>query len=117
MRGGGASTSYDSADKEYHYHKPRRRWNKKRLWIMAGIAAVVLLIVVVVAVVVSKKNAGGGGDAKSSNLSGISPSSIPPGSPAWLDPFQWKDTADFNLTFTSQTVGDLPLIGLFSSWE
>jgi len=84
---------------------------------IAGIAAVVLLVVIIVAVVVSKKNAEGGDAKSSSSLSGISPSSIPPGSPAWLDPFKWKDTADFNLTFTDQMIGDLPLMGLFFSWE
>lgn len=77
--------------------------------------AVIILIIIVIAVVVSKKN------ADSSNATGgldsISPSSIPPGAPAWLDPFQWKDTTDFNLTYTAQTVGDLPIMGLYTSWD
>ena len=85
--------------------------------IIASVVGVVLLIIIIVAVVVSKKNADGGGSGPSRDLGGISPDSIPPGAPAWLDPFKWKDTADFNLTYTAQSIGDLPLMGLFSSWE
>lgn len=34
-----------------------------------------------------------------------------------LDTTQWLDMTDFNCTYTSQTVGDLPLIGLNSTWS
>jgi glucan 1,3-beta-glucosidase len=85
--------------------------------IIGGVAAAIILIIIIVAVVVSKKNAEGSGSGPRTDLSGISPSSIPPGAPAWLDPFKWKDTADFNLTYTAQSIGDLPLMGLFSAWE
>src|SRR3569833_354376 len=84
--------------------------------IIGGVALVLLIIIIAVAVVVSKKNSDGS-DSKTSGLGGISPSSIPSGAPSWLDPFQWQDTTDFNLTYTAQTVGDLPVMGLLSSWE
>lgn len=34
-----------------------------------------------------------------------------------LDPFTWYDTRDFNLTYTEETVGGLPVMGLFSEWD
>ncbi len=78
---------------------------------------VVLIVIIAVAVVVSQKSAAGSSDSKTASLGGISPSSVPAGAPSYLDPFQWQDTTDFNLTYTAQTVGDLPVMGLFSSWE
>jgi glucan 1,3-beta-glucosidase len=35
----------------------------------------------------------------------------------WLDPTSWLDAKDFNCTFTDQTIGDLPIIGLNSTWD
>jgi glucan 1,3-beta-glucosidase len=34
-----------------------------------------------------------------------------------MDPTSWLDMKDFNCTFTSQTVGDLPLVGLNDTWD
>ncbi|KAH8174897.1 cellulase (glycosyl hydrolase family 5) domain-containing protein [Sarocladium implicatum] len=34
-----------------------------------------------------------------------------------LDTTTWLSMTDFNCTFTSETVGDLPLVGLFSKWD
>ncbi|KAL2212803.1 glycoside hydrolase [Sarocladium strictum] len=34
-----------------------------------------------------------------------------------LDTSQWLDMTDFNCTFTSTTVGDLPLVGLNTTWS
>lgn len=67
--------------------------------------------------VVSQKNKGGDSDGSSGGLDSISPSSIPPGAPSWLDPFQWQDTTGFNLTYTDEMVGDLPVMGLYSDWD
>ncbi|KAB8346106.1 hypothetical protein FH972_023154 [Carpinus fangiana] len=53
-----------------------------------------------------------------SNLNGIAPSSIPEGARGtYLDPFTWYDTTDFNLTYTNETVGGLPLMGLNSTYS
>ncbi|QDS75863.1 hypothetical protein FKW77_001658 [Venturia effusa] len=35
----------------------------------------------------------------------------------WIDPTSWLDMKDFNCTFTSETVGDLPLVGLNDTWD
>lgn len=91
---------------------------------MIGIAVVLAIILIVVLAVVVSKNKGsddegdgGGGGASKSNLDDIDPKSIPEGAPSWLNPFVWADTSDFNLTYTDETVGDLPVMGLFTSWD
>ncbi|KAI8635605.1 glycoside hydrolase family 5 protein [Xylariaceae sp. FL1651] len=119
MRGGAASkhSSYNSIENEKaaHYNPPRGN-RKKKKWIIAGVALVVLIIVIVVAVVVSKKN--------SSNLPGksdlgsVDPDSVPTAARGtYLDPFTWYDTTDLNVTYTNETVGDLPIMGLFTDWD
>jgi glucan 1,3-beta-glucosidase len=35
----------------------------------------------------------------------------------WLDTTSWADMTDFNCTYTDQKVGDLPLVGLNSTWD
>src|SRR5699024_7473129 len=35
----------------------------------------------------------------------------------WMDPTSWLDMTAMNCTFTSETIGDLPLSGLNSSWD
>ncbi|KAI1078113.1 glycoside hydrolase family 5 protein [Whalleya microplaca] len=118
---GGAGTSkhssYDSVaiEKEKLGRKPLNR--KKKRWIIAGVALVVLIIIIVVAVVVSKKNSNNSSQDKS-NLNNISQDSIPPAARgSYLDPFTWYDTTDFNVTYTNDTVGDLPVMGLFTDWD
>lgn len=80
-----------------------------------GVGVVLVIILIIVAAVVSTQK-DNPGDNKSS-LNDISKDSIPAGAPSYLDPFQWQDTKDFNLTYTAATVGDLPVMGLFSSWD
>lgn len=86
----------------------------------------ILIIIIVVAVVVGKKKgtSSGSGSAASTgtpsngNLGGISPSSIPAAAKGTdLDPFTWYDTTDFNVTYTNDTVGGLPIMGLDSAWD
>ncbi|KAH8684893.1 glycoside hydrolase superfamily [Tricladium varicosporioides] len=102
---------------------------KKKLWIIIGGALVALILIIVVAVVVSKKKSSGSssstggstgdnGSPSNSNLNGISESSIPAAAKGTdLDPFSWYDTTDFNVTYTNQTYGDLPIMGLNTSWD
>ncbi|ODA82407.1 hypothetical protein RJ55_00914 [Drechmeria coniospora] len=116
MRAGG-SWSEDSFEKEAFFHRPRQKKSKKKLWILLGCSLVVLIVVIVVAVVVSKKNA----DAKASldsSLEGKSQEQIPTQwKNTYLDPWTWQSTTDFNVTFTTDTVGDLPVMGLPSNWD
>jgi glucan 1,3-beta-glucosidase len=35
----------------------------------------------------------------------------------WQDPTSWLDLKDFNCTFTDETVGGLPTVGLNSTWD
>lgn len=89
-----------------------------------------LAIIIPVAVVVSKKSGdgdggSGSGDAAGSssqpsnkNLDGKDPNSVPDADKGgWMDPWSWWDTTDFNVTYTSEKVGGLPLIGLNSTWN
>ncbi|KAI1173545.1 glycoside hydrolase superfamily [Nemania sp. FL0916] len=118
IRGGIGSqqSSYNTIENEKsRYHIPPR-WKKKKRWIIAGIALVVLLIIIIVAVVVSKKNAPK--PSKDSDISNVDPNSVPTAARGtYLDPFTWYDTTDFNVTYTNDTVGDLPVMGLFTKWD
>ncbi|PIB02479.1 putative glucan 1,3-beta-glucosidase D [Cercospora beticola] len=111
----------------------RKRKLRKKIFIGVGVFIVLLAIIIPVAVVVSKKNSSGGGDGlggatsaasggsgkpNNSNLDDISKDSIPEQyKGTWLDPFSWYDTQDFNVTFTDQMVGGLPVMGLMSQWD
>ncbi|KFA46674.1 hypothetical protein S40293_10197 [Stachybotrys chartarum IBT 40293] len=118
LRGGGWSD--EGYEKEDFYQKPIPKRRRKKYWIIGGIV-IVLIIVIVVAVVVSQQNndSGGGGSSEgSSNLDDTNRSDIPDRwQNTYLDPFSWATTDDFNVTFTDQTVGDLPVMGLFSEWD
>ncbi|KAL2800023.1 glycoside hydrolase superfamily [Aspergillus keveii] len=102
-------------------------WKRKKWWWIGGAIAVVLVIVIiVVAVVVSKNDDGGGSsdsstepsDSSNTDLDGISRDSIPESAQGTvLDPWTWYDTTDFNLTYTSETVGGLSVMGLNSTWD
>jgi glucan 1,3-beta-glucosidase len=88
--------------------------------IAAGVIVLLLAIIIPVAVVVSNKNnsgpSSGGGSSSSSN--GGSSSNVPVAAKGtYLDPTTWADTTDFNTTYTNDTVGGLPVMGLFSAWD
>ena len=105
----------------------KRRFGKKFWLITLAILTILVIIIAVVAVVVNKKKGGGSGaggasnngsDPKNGNLQDIDPSSIPAAAKGGiLDPFSWYDTADFNLTYTDEKVGGLPVMGLMSKWD
>ncbi|KAI5923527.1 glycoside hydrolase superfamily [Camillea tinctor] len=119
MRGGASSkhSSWDSVEHEKEMTKYKPANKKKKRWIIAGVALVVLIIIIVVAVVVSKKNSSDS-SSKKSGLDGMSEDSIPVAARGtYLDPFTWYDTTDFNTTYTNETVGDLPVMGLFTDWD
>ncbi|KAI0966182.1 glycoside hydrolase family 5 protein [Xylaria arbuscula] len=119
IRGGATSkhSSYNSIEHEKATHYKPPRWNgKKKKWIIAGISLVVIIIIIVVAVVVSKKNASKA--SLDSGLGDVDPDSVPTAARGtYLDPFTWYDTTDLNTTYTNETVGDLPVMGLFTDWD
>ncbi|OAQ78645.1 exo-beta-1,3-glucanase [Purpureocillium lilacinum] len=116
LRGGGR-WSEDSLEKEDYYHRPRQKKSRKKLWILLACSLVVLIIVIVVAVVVSKKKAGDD-DSQDSSLGDKDRSKIPTKwQNTYLDPWTWQTTTGFNVTFTEEMVGDLPVMGLFTSWD
>ncbi|KAF2123959.1 glycoside hydrolase family 5 protein [Dothidotthia symphoricarpi CBS 119687] len=122
---GGAGSSVPTVYTEEELAK-RKKW--KRIIIGVVSAVIVLIIIVVVAVLVSKKSstpasssssssASTGGGSKS-NLDGKDPNSVPTADKGGiLDPWSWYDTTDFNVTYTSATVGGLPIMGLNSTWN
>lgn len=94
----------------------------KRLWIGIGVIALLLVIFIPVGIVLSKKNTSGpsnnlsSGSANGTNLPDRS--TIPAAAQnTILDPYTWYDTTDFNTTYTNETVGGLPVMGLFTSWD
>ena len=100
----------------------RRKWWKRKRWITFGLVVLVLLIVIVAVVVSKKKSSSSGGgrgsDPNNDNLSGVQQGDIPQSAKnTVLDPFTWYDTADFNVTYTNETVGGLPIMGLNSTWN
>ena len=114
-----------SSDGEYDEEARRR---KRRKWcIVAGLTGLILMIVVPVGVVMTNKNSSStsssGGDVgtvrpENSNLNSIEESSVPAAAKGTiLDPFDWYDTTDFNVTFTDVKVGGLPVMGLNSTWD
>jgi len=104
---------------------------RKRLCLLAvGALALLLIILIPVGVlVVGKQNNGGGGGGSgarsaanggpdNSNLGSINQNDIPSSAKGGiLDPFTWYDTHDFNVTYTDETYGGLPIMGLNSTWD
>ena len=115
-----------SADDEKGGRRRRRfPWFGRKTWIALAVLVLLIVIVVVAVVVSSKKkssNNGGssssGGDPSNGNLNGVNKDDIPTSAKnTVLDPFTWYDTADFNVTFTNETVGGLSTMGLNSTWN
>lgn len=142
-RGGGrGSSGYYSEKEDYRedvrrrdgdssdlYYDENERKKKRRKKILIGVAVVIVLLAIIipVAVVVSGKKSGSSGGSgggynstkpSNSNLDGISEDSIPQQyQGTYLDPFTWYDTENFNVTFTSEMVGGLSMMGLNSTWD
>ncbi|KAL8705489.1 MAG: hypothetical protein Q9201_001420 [Fulgogasparrea decipioides] len=99
----------------------------RRCWIAVLVIVLLLVILIPVGIYASKKRGGGGGSGGSSddgpapanaNLKDINESDIPATAKnTYFDPFTWYDTMDFNVTYTTETVGGLPVMGLNSKWD
>lgn len=119
----GSTVSSNKVDRPFY--------KSKRWWLGMGILLLVLAAIAVpVAVVMTRKrsnkhttstNTDSDSDDNAPanlNLKGISHDSIPSSAKGTiLDPFTWYDTTDFNVTYTNETVGGLPLMGLNSTWD
>ncbi|KAL9003365.1 MAG: hypothetical protein Q9188_003759 [Gyalolechia gomerana] len=106
----------------------KKRFGRK-CWISVLVVVLLLVILIPVGIYASKKNGGGGGGGAGGssddgpapanvNLDGINENDIPAEAKnTYLDPFTWYDTTDFNVTYTKETVGGLPVMGLNSAWD
>ena len=98
-----------------------RRKRRRRKWIATSICVGLLLVLIIgLAVGISqhKRHHQPTTGATNSSLASISQDSIPPWARGtYLDPFTWYDTNDFNLTFTNETIGGLPIMGLDTSFD
>lgn len=106
---------------------------KRKKWklIIIGLISVLisLAIIIPVAITLSNKSSsnnnssssassGSTQGSKTSNLDGHDRNSVPVADRGGiLDPWAWYDTADFNVTYTNELVGGLPIIGLNSTWN
>lgn len=123
-RGGGGSAPTVLTDEEL-----ARKKKKKRLLIIVIIILLLLVIIIPVGVVLSKKSSNNNNDTpqgsaastaqpKNSNLEGKDRNSVPKDKQGtYFDPWSWYDTEDFNVTYTDELIGGLPIIGLNSSWN
>ncbi|KAM3079640.1 hypothetical protein ACMFMG_006052 [Clarireedia jacksonii] len=127
LRGGYAPTESSYEDNKYIESDEDFRKRRKRTWTVIGVALVILIIIIAIAVSASKKHKSSSSSATSptssgappnSNLDGMSEDDIPIAARGtYLDPFTWYDTSDFNVTYTNETVGDLPVMGLNTSYS
>lgn len=108
-------------------------WKRKRWWMGMVILLVILAAIVVpVVVVMTRKHPNNKHTASADtntddeddnapanlNLKEISRDSIPDFAKGTvLDPFTWYDTTDFNVTYTNETIGGLPIMGLNTTWD
>ncbi|KAF2635608.1 glycoside hydrolase [Massarina eburnea CBS 473.64] len=116
--GAGAPSQYSEDD--------LARRKKKKKWIIIAVVSVVALLAVIIPVALSaskKKTDPGSSTTGStaplnSNLDGKDRNSVPEKDRGGiLDPWAWYDTIDFNVTYTPELVGGLPVIGLNSTWD
>ncbi|PVH98205.1 glycoside hydrolase family 5 protein [Periconia macrospinosa] len=118
-----------SAPSQYSEEELARR-KKKKKWIIIAVVSIVALLAIIipVAVVAGKKKepeenasgaaATGAEQPANKNLDGKDRNSVPEADRGGiLDPWSWYDTTDFNVTYTSEKVGGLPIMGLNSTWN
>ena len=100
------------------------RSNRKCWWIV-GIIALLLIIFIPVGIVLSKKSSSGGGggsatttDTNSNPTNSCGGSDVPASAKGtYTDITTWLDTTDFNCTYTSETVGGLSVMGLYTNYD
>ena len=106
----------------------KRSLRKKRIILLIVVIIILLIIIIPIAAVYGSKGRSHGksssnptsnaGGPANTELNGMSENDIPQAARGGvLDPFTWYDTKDFNVTFTNDTVGGLPLMGLNKTWD
>lgn len=144
-RGGGGGKYYEDEDDEINARRRTGGAKKgggggiakKKFWWIVIILVVLLAIFIPVGVVVannsskksnddssSSSSSSGSSSSGSGSGSGSSPSnkcdsdSVPASAKGtYTDISTWMDTADFNCTYTEETVGGLSVMGLYSEWD
>ncbi|KAL5114326.1 hypothetical protein ACEQ8H_007801 [Pleosporales sp. CAS-2024a] len=125
-RGGGGKPPTVYTEEEL---AKRKKWKKIAIAVIAVL--LLLAIIIPVAAMVSNKSSGSKNSSGSSsgsaaadsqsltgNLDGKDRNSVPQADRGtYYDPWSWYDTRDFNVTYTKETVGGLPVIGLNSTWD
>lgn len=129
--GSGGYGYYDEFDEKREVRQSRKQRQpmskKKKKWLIIGGIAMILLIIIIVAGVVASKNKSKGrssGSSSSSSSNSATPSNtcstkdVPTSAKGtYYDISTWLDTSDFNCTYTAETVGGLPIMGLNSAWD
>lgn len=117
----------DYVDEKLEASRRRSETKRKRkLWIIGGVALILLIVIIAIAIVASRKKGtsenssdGGGSLASASQPKNTCTKTDTPQSARGtvLDISTWKDTTDFNCTYTEETVGGLSIMGLNSKWD
>lgn len=114
--------------------EPRGFFSKRSKWFWILVCAIILIIILIVVLVPvgvlvikddnksesisATTQVSNGKQPPSNNSDGNKNEKLPDQMKNTIyDVSTWADTKDFNTTFTSQTVGGLPVMGLFSSYE
>ena len=109
-------------EKQYIEESGGGRGFNKELWITIGVIVLLLVIFIPVGVASSKKtktsSSSAATDPTSDPSDGCDAGSIPVSARGtYTDITTWADTTDFNCTYSNDTVGGLPVMGLYSSWD
>ncbi|KIV81041.1 hypothetical protein PV11_08494 [Exophiala sideris] len=123
--GGGGGSCEEDFQKQKQTNGGKR--SRKKLWWLLAVLVVLIVIIIAVAVVVSnnsKKSSSSSSSSSTTSDSGSNPSntcsssSVPATAKgSYTDISTWLDTADFNCTYTNDTIGGLSLMGLNSTWD
>ena len=103
--------------------KAAKSKNTQRKKGMIACAILIVLIALIIGIVIGVTKHIDDGHTQSpaaanASLNAVSSDSIPSDAKGtYMDPFTWYDTTDFNLTWTNSTIGDLPVMGLNSSFS
>ncbi|KAI9743056.1 MAG: hypothetical protein M1818_003351 [Claussenomyces sp. TS43310] len=95
------------------------RKRRKKIYVAIGVFILLLAIIIPVAVVVSNKHKSTSDPASTpKQANGLSNGDVPEADRnTQMDPSTWLDLTAFNTTYTNETVGGLPIIGLNSTWD